>query len=126
MFYVLQSRPKLDYTFLNEISVLCSKIEYHDVYLIILVGVRDTLPNGFLSSFFNRYRGSRGRSISIYIIYMVEKHFSTSIVPNNPHWARVVGYGPFSLCIIHKEGLCPNSGDINMLMMIVRETGTVR
>jgi hypothetical protein len=34
----------------------------------------------------------------------------------NPHWARVVGYGPFS-CIIHKEGLCPSSGDINRLMM---------
>jgi hypothetical protein len=21
-----------------------------------------------------------------------------------------VGYGPFSLCVIHKEGLCPSSG----------------
>jgi hypothetical protein len=30
---------------------------------------------------------------------------------------RVVGYGPFSLCVIHKEGLCPSSGDINRLMM---------
>jgi hypothetical protein len=29
----------------------------------------------------------------------------------------VVGYGPFSLCVIHKEGLCPSSGDINRLMM---------
>jgi hypothetical protein len=29
------------------------------------------------------------------------------------HWARVVGYGPFSLCVIHEEGLCPCSGDIN-------------
>jgi hypothetical protein len=28
-----------------------------------------------------------------------------------------VGYGPFSLCVIHKEGLCPSSGDINRLMM---------
>jgi hypothetical protein len=34
-----------------------------------------------------------------------------------PHWTRVVGYGPFSLCIIDKEGLCPSSGDINGLMM---------
>jgi hypothetical protein len=40
------------------------------------------------------------------------------LAPNNPHWARVVGCGPFSLCEIHKEGLCPSSGDINMLMMI--------
>jgi hypothetical protein len=30
----------------------------------------------------------------------------------------VVGYGPFSLCVIHKEGLCPSSGDINRLMMM--------
>jgi hypothetical protein len=29
----------------------------------------------------------------------------------------VVGYGPFSLCVIHKEGLCLSSGDINRLMM---------
>jgi hypothetical protein len=37
----------------------------------------------------------------------------------NPHWARVVGYGPFSLCVIHKEGLCPSSGDLNRLMMMM-------
>jgi hypothetical protein len=29
-----------------------------------------------------------------------------------------VNYGSFSLCVIHKEGLCPNSGDINRLMMM--------
>jgi hypothetical protein len=29
----------------------------------------------------------------------------------------VVGYGPFSLWVIHKEALCPSSGDINRLMM---------
>jgi hypothetical protein len=40
-------------------------------------------------------------------------------VPSNPHWARVVDYGPFSLCVIHKEGLCPSSGDINRLMMMI-------
>jgi hypothetical protein len=28
-----------------------------------------------------------------------------------------VGYGPFFLCVIHKEGLCSSSGDINGLMM---------
>jgi hypothetical protein len=26
--------------------------------------------------------------------------------------------GPFSLCVILKEGLCPSSGDINRLMMM--------
>jgi hypothetical protein len=35
------------------------------------------------------------------------------------HWAHMVGYGPFFLCVIHKEGLCPSSGDINSLMMII-------
>jgi hypothetical protein len=33
--------------------------------------------------------------------------------------ARVVGYGLFSLWVIHKEGLCPNSGNINRLMMMM-------
>jgi hypothetical protein len=33
-------------------------------------------------------------------------HFQ-SLAPNNPHWARVVGYDLISLCVIHKEG----SGD---------------
>jgi hypothetical protein len=42
-----------------------------------------------------------------------------AVEPTNPHWALVVGYGPFSLLVIHKEGLCPGSGDINRLMMIV-------
>jgi hypothetical protein len=41
-----------------------------------------------------------------------------SLAPTNPHWARVVGYGPFSLWVIHKEGLCPSSGDINRLMIM--------
>jgi hypothetical protein len=42
-----------------------------------------------------------------------------SLAPTNPRWARMVGNGPFSLCVIHKEGLCPSSGDINRLMMYV-------
>jgi hypothetical protein len=40
-----------------------------------------------------------------------------SLAATNPHWARVVVYSLFSLCVIHKEGLCPSSGDINRLMM---------
>jgi hypothetical protein len=34
-----------------------------------------------------------------------------------PCFGRV--YGPFSLCVIHKESLCPSSGDINRLMMMI-------
>jgi hypothetical protein len=44
-------------------------------------------------------------------------HILQSLAPTN--WARVVGYGPFSLWLIHKEGLCPSSGDINRLMMMM-------
>jgi hypothetical protein len=35
-----------------------------------------------------------------------------SLAPTNPHWARVVGYGSFSICVINKEGLCTSSGDM--------------
>jgi hypothetical protein len=41
-----------------------------------------------------------------------------SLAPTKSHYARVVGYGLFSLSVIHKEGLCPSSGDINRLMMM--------
>jgi hypothetical protein len=39
-----------------------------------------------------------------------------SLAPTNPHWARVVGYFPFSLCVIHKDGLYPSGGDIKRLL----------
>jgi hypothetical protein len=48
------------------------------------------------------------------------------LVRTNPHWARVVGYGPFSLWVIHKEGLCPSSGDINRLMMIRKKNDYIQ
>jgi hypothetical protein len=34
-------------------------------------------------------------------------HFQ-SLAPTNPHWARVVGYGPFSLCVIHNPPRGPS------------------
>jgi hypothetical protein len=42
-----------------------------------------------------------------------------SLASTNPHWDYVVGYSPFSLCVIHKEGLCLSNEDINRLMMIM-------
>jgi hypothetical protein len=42
-----------------------------------------------------------------------------SLAPTNSHWACVVGYDPFSLCMIYKEGMCPSSGDIDRLMMMM-------
>jgi hypothetical protein len=44
------------------------------------------------------------------------KYHHLQLAPTNPQWARVVGYGLFSFCVIHKEGLC-NSGNINRLMI---------
>jgi hypothetical protein len=37
----------------------------------------------------------------------------------------VVGYAPFSLCAIHKESLCPSSGNINRLMMMMMMKGSL-
>jgi hypothetical protein len=34
-----------------------------------------------------------------------------SLAPTNPHRARVVDYGPFSLFVIHKQGLCPTKSN---------------
>jgi hypothetical protein len=48
-----------------------------------------------------------------------------SLAPTNPHWARVVGYGPSFLCVIHKEGLCLSSGGIIRLMMMIIKIYTV-
>jgi hypothetical protein len=49
-----------------------------------------------------------------FIIGVYLEHMQ-SLAPTDPHWARLVGYGPFSgsLCVIHKESLCLSSGDIN-------------
>jgi hypothetical protein len=47
------------------------------------------------------------------------RFYNDAVFDANPHWARVVGYGPFSLCVIHKEGLCPSCGDIKRLMVVV-------
>jgi hypothetical protein len=33
------------------------------------------------------------------------------LIITNPHWTRVVGCDPFSLCMIHKEGRCPKRGE---------------
>jgi hypothetical protein len=71
MFYVLQSIPKLDYTFEIEISVLFSKIESHDVPYLSWGLVRDTL-SGDRSSTMTKFNSN------MYI------HNITPI----SHWAR--------------------------------------
>jgi hypothetical protein len=62
--------------------------------------------------------------ISTTYVLKVKEEVYTFTTPHliyltNPHWARVVGYGPFSLWVIHKEDLCPSSGEINRLMIMI-------
>jgi hypothetical protein len=42
----------------------------------------------------------------------------TTQLPSNA-LARVVGYGPFTMCVIYKKVLSPSSGDLNRLMMMM-------
>jgi hypothetical protein len=43
-----------------------------------------------------------------------------SLAPTNPHWAPVVGSCPVLLMVIHEKGLCPSSGVINRIMMMMK------
>jgi heme/copper-type cytochrome/quinol oxidase subunit 4 len=44
--------------------------------------------------------------------------FTLAVVSTRLPALGVVGYGPFSLCVIHEVGLCLSSGDINRPMII--------
>jgi hypothetical protein len=62
-------------------------------------------------------------SVALYIyLELLCASEGTSFAPAYTHRARVVGYGPFSLSVIvvHKEALCPSSGDTNTLMMMMK------
>jgi hypothetical protein len=50
------------------------------------------------------------KSLWYMIKFVLARLHLQSLAPTNLHWARVVGYGLFFLCVIHKEGLCPSSG----------------
>jgi hypothetical protein len=52
------------------------------------------------------------------LTFMPREFLYGRAINTNPHWARVVGYGPF-LCVIHKEDLCHSNGDVNRLMMMM-------
>jgi hypothetical protein len=81
-----------------------SSVEAWRALTLVFLGVVSTL---FVTP------GSLDVSVPEWIRYRKFSIFPISIY----HWALVVGYSPFSLCVIHKEGLCPSSGDISMLMM---------
>jgi hypothetical protein len=71
----------------------------------------DGLPKIYYLEFFRASEGTEKRCWS-------RLHWQ-SLKPTNPHWPCMVGFSPFSLCVIHKEGLCPSSGDVNRLMMVI-------
>jgi hypothetical protein len=45
--------------------------------------------------------------------------FFNVYMQSNLEWAPVVGYGSFSLWVIHKKDLCPSSAGINRLMRMM-------
>jgi hypothetical protein len=60
---------------------------------------------------YNQHNGAGERKRTIYLNILFTHQCALG---------RVVGYGPFCLWVIHKEGLCPSSGDINRLMMMMK------
>jgi hypothetical protein len=71
----------------------------------------DGLPKIYYIEFLRTPEGTSSRWYRLHL---------QSLAPTNLHWALVVGYSPFSLCVIHKEGLCPVAcGDIIRLMMMM-------
>jgi hypothetical protein len=63
------------------------------------------------------YEWGKNNRVTTKIYYLESWLHFQSLAPTNLHWARVVGYGLFFLCAIHKEGLCLSGGDIDGLMM---------
>jgi hypothetical protein len=49
-------------------------------------------------------------------------YVAAATITTNPHWARVVCYGLFSLWVIHKEDLSPGSRGIDRLMIMMMIT----
>jgi hypothetical protein len=107
---------KGNHSYLWHFSLLCWFSDKYWKFQSVAVSVQWTARQvktiEFLQFIFN-FTTSIYRTIT-YIENILEFLYN---IPTNPHWARVVGYGPFSLWVIHKEGLCPSSGEINRLMV---------
>jgi hypothetical protein len=72
---------------------------YNNKYLV---------PSKYLHGVYKHYNRQR---INTYCICLFDIYYLT-FPPTNPYWARVVGYGPFSLWVIHKEGCAPAVGTL--------------
>jgi hypothetical protein len=71
----------------------------------------------------NSSRHVKARPGCIYTLYII---VICTFATTNQHRARVVGYGAFSLCVMHKEGMCASSGGINRLMMMMMALDKLR
>jgi hypothetical protein len=104
---------------------------YYLIWIEILEDVTDTLMYTYCVR--SRKLSNIGRSSDgwpkIYYLELLHASEDTlnrwsrlylhSLAPTYPHWACVVGYGSFSLWVIHEEGLCPSNGGIHKLMMMM-------
>jgi hypothetical protein len=90
-----------------------SKVAHGKCSAFMCIDCRTVKTENF-TSFLKHVRKHRRYLRYVFFCIFIQFSFSST----NPHGALMVGYGPFSLCVIHKEGLCPSSGDINRLMVI--------
>jgi hypothetical protein len=89
-----------------------------------LLSVRFNIRSRKLSNVVSHWMGDPKQNYYLKLLRALEGTLSCwsrlhlqSSAPTNLQWARVMGYGPFLFGVIHKEGLCPISGDINRLIM---------
>jgi hypothetical protein len=80
-------------------SFILSRTPHETAIVFILIVKHEYLTDSMVARWPPGHLGVHSRKLS-------------NVPPTNPHWARAVGYGPFSLCVIRKEGLCPSSGAI--------------
>jgi hypothetical protein len=52
------------------------------------------------------------------VVAEVKQRSKTLLAPTNPQWARVVGYGPFSLYVIYKVGLDDDDDEAKTVVTI--------
>jgi hypothetical protein len=120
------SRDNLDISSKITYSILCNQMLKRFFVILLWGSVRSSMASrsvhfGVRSRKLSNVGQSLDRWPKIYYLELLRASESTlsgwsrlhltSLAPTNPHWAHVVGYGPFFLYVIHKEGMCPSSWD---------------
>jgi hypothetical protein len=91
------------------------------IIAIIISLLRRSMAPRSCSSLVRLPRWSVIRWVTKNLLSLAHPCFRWHVKPLVPAAFAVVSTweGPFSLRVIHKEGLCPSSGDINRLMMMM-------